>query len=310
VTRARRIFLLGGLPLFVVPFFVREAPPVPDGAWPRSAGLSERWLSVAGVRVRYVRSGAGPTLVLLHGFGSSIYTWKDVLDLLSRDHDVIALDFPGFGGSDRPADLHWRSYPRVVRALVDALGIERFSVAGNSMGGAVAVLVASAGGDRVDALVLIDSAGYNFAPAERPFALRLLGSPVGPVADLLPVRRLVTRAALRQVFFDASKVGPERVEAYAAPFFRPGALSSARSLLASIDGGGAADFDAAVAALRARTLIVWGREDAWVPLAHAERFAAAIPGARKVVLERCGHLPQEERPAETAAVIREFLGAH
>jgi pimeloyl-ACP methyl ester carboxylesterase len=87
---------------------------------------------------------------------------------------------------------------------------------------------------------------------------------------------------------------------------RPGTVTALRSLLTSRDAGQAA-FAEIIARVRAPTLILWGREDAWTPLRDADRFESAIPGSRKVVLEQCGHMPQEEKPKETTSLLREFL---
>ena len=283
-----------------------EAPPRPGGTWLAEAGLQPAYERVEATGVRYVRTGRGSPVVLLHGIASSIYTWRHLLPELAPDHDVIALDLPGFGGSVQPPDLAWHLYPRVVLGLLDRLGVERAMMVGHSLGGAVAVSVAEESPDRVAGLVLIDSAGFNLAAADRPFLLRLTASIPAPVLDALPRRRLV-RAGLRQVFHDDSKVTDEVVEEYLAPLSRPGALVSIRSLLASRNADAAERVRHAIEGIRAPTLIVWGRQDAWAPVEHAERFAAAIPGARVVVLEECGHVPQEERPEELIRLVRGFL---
>jgi pimeloyl-ACP methyl ester carboxylesterase len=281
-----------------------EAPPRPPGQWWNRAGVDPRYEDVAGLRVRYVRRGQGPALVLLHGLASSIYTWADVIPGVAADHDVVAVDLPGFGGSDIPADLSSSVYPATVLALMDRLGVSRATLVGNSLGGAVGVVLAARHPERVRRLVLIDSAGFNFAPARRPFILRLLGSGPGAAAlDALPVRRRVVAAALRQVFHDSAHVTPERVEEYLAPLARAGVTDALRTLLTQQASFG---LPAVVREVRVPTLIIWGRDDRWIPVADADRFAAAIPGARKVVLEECGHLPQEERPAEVVHLLEEF----
>ena len=116
---------------------VYDRPPVAPGTWLAAAGLEARHETVDGHRLRYVRAGSGPAVVLVHGFGSSLYTWKDVIPALAASHDVVALDLPGFGQSDQPADLSFEDFPRAVLGLMDRLGIERRpSLVGNSMGGA------------------------------------------------------------------------------------------------------------------------------------------------------------------------------
>jgi pimeloyl-ACP methyl ester carboxylesterase len=172
------------------------------------------------------------------------------------------------------------------------------------MGGAVSLLMAARERDRVDHVVILDSAGFNMAPRERPFLARLLANrTAGTLAESLPVKRLLTRLFLKRLIQDETRITEERVNEYEAPFLRPGALASARSLLLSrVDGGFAAD----LSSIQARTLVVWGRFDPWLPLSHADRFVAEIKGARKVVLET-GHMPQEEKPAEVARLIGDFL---
>ncbi|HEY6552768.1 MAG TPA: alpha/beta fold hydrolase, partial [Vicinamibacteria bacterium] len=104
----RRRWLLGGVAAILALLALgwsRERPFRPTGQWLTVAGLEPQFATIAGRRIRFVRKGAGPAVVLLHGFASSIYTWKDVLPLLAPDHDVVAVDLPGFGQSDCPPDL-------------------------------------------------------------------------------------------------------------------------------------------------------------------------------------------------------------
>jgi pimeloyl-ACP methyl ester carboxylesterase len=305
VTRRRALGLLALL--LAAAWLLRpEAPPAPSGAWLQALGLGARFQSVGGLRIRYVRKGAGPHLILIHGFASSIYTWKDVIADLSRDHDVVALDLPGFGASDQPRDLAFAALPRSVLGLMDALDIPKASLVGNSLGGATALAVALHQPGRVEALVLADAAGFNLAAADRPFFVRLAGSEVGRVLERLPVRRFLVQRALGQVFHDQGLVTPERVEEYLAPLARPDALAALRSLNASGDEL-AAFFVTHIADVAAPTLILWGSDDRWIPLQDGRRFEAAIRGSGLVVIPECGHMPQEEKPAAFLAAVRTFL---
>lgn len=282
-----------------------EPAPGPAGMWMTRADVAPAFVDVPGARVRYVRKGSGPPVLLLHGFASSLYTWKDVLPALAAGHDVVAIDLPGFGGSSIPRPLQGASYPGVVLAVMDRLGLDRAALVGNSLGGSVAVGVAGEHPERVDRLVLIDSAGFNFQAGDRPWMLRLLAAPgVGGMAERMPVRRRLVAAGLRQVFFRDELVTEERIDEYAAPMLRPGAARAAAELLAA---PGPPDFAARLARVRAPTLVVWGRDDTWIPVRDAARFTDAIPGSTAVVLEACGHVPQEEKPAEVAALLQRFL---
>jgi pimeloyl-ACP methyl ester carboxylesterase len=244
--------------------------------------------------------------VLVHGICSSVYSWADVIPALAATHDVIALDLPGFGGSEIPAPGYSAArYVTALRSFLDDMGLARVRLVGHSLGGAVASAFAAVEPDRIERLVLVDAAGFNLAPRDRPWLLRLGGAPgVAPILEALPLRRRTVELGLRQVFHDDTRVTPERVEEYAAPFFRPG---SSRFMAGVLRDAGALGLPEAIGRIRAPTLVVWGDDDAWVPLSDADRFVAAIPGSRKAVIPACGHIPQEERPEELVRLLREFL---
>lgn len=287
--------------------FVLWPRPLPvAGVWMDAAGVQARVASVAGLRIRYVRHGQGPPVVLLHGIASSIFTWRDVLPALARDHDVLAIDLPGFGGSDTPAEPSVDILRAAVVGLMERLSIQRASIVGNSLGGATAAVVAARHPERVERLVLIDAAGFRLTPESRPWLLRASAGTLGGLVARLPRPRLVLALGLRQVFHDDSLVTRERLDEYEAPFLRPGAVAGLRALL-NAPAPPATEFEAMLRGLRVPTLVIWGAEDRWIPVADADRFVAAIRGARKVVLPRCGHMPQEERSAEVLALLRELL---
>jgi pimeloyl-ACP methyl ester carboxylesterase len=306
--KARRFVLGLAVAAFAALLFWPDAPAGPTGQWLGRAGLEPRVAVIAGQRVRYVRTGRGSAVVLVHGLGSSLYTWKDVIGPLSRFHEVVALDLPGFGQSGLPSDLTADVFPRVVLGLMDQLGLAQASLVGHSMGGAVATVVAADSPARIRRLVLLDAAGFNLDPADRPWLLRLVGSDAGGVLARLPRKRLLVSLGMRQVFFDRSHVTAERIDEYLAPFERPGATEALRSLLGPRGLGAFTSFADVVRRVAAPTLVVWGREDGWIPLENADRFLAALPpSARKLVIERCGHMPQEEHPDAIAKWLEEFL---
>jgi pimeloyl-ACP methyl ester carboxylesterase len=284
-----------------------DRPPSPAGRWLLSLGLEERFATIGGVRVRYLRTGRGPAVLLIHGLASSIYTWKDEILPLARGHEVVALDLPGFGESDQPPDLTFDLFPRVVLGLLDQLGIPRASLVGNSLGGAVASVVAAQQPARVDRLVLIDAAGFNLRAADRPALVRLASHPLAEAfLSRLPLRRLLVTVGLRQVFHDRTKLTEEAVNEYLAAAWRPGTLASLRSLGASkrLDPE---ETEELLHRVDAPTLVVWGGEDVWIPPAHADRFVAAIRNAHKVVLPGVGHTPQEESPEDVVRLLLAFL---
>ena len=298
--RAVVLLLVLGAALFLLP---AETLP-PTGRWLARAGLQPKTVRVGRLDVRYVRRGQGPALVLIHGLASSMYTWSELIGPLSEDFDVIALDLPGFGASSQPPDLVFSDYDQAIAGLLSALGVSRAHFAGNSLGGAISLLMAAHHPDQVDRLVILDSAGFNLAQGDRPLLAKLLASrAAGNLSSHLPVKRLLARFFLKHLMVDDSRITEERIDEYVAPLMRPGALDSVRSLMLSRGGE---NFEGSLTSIHAPTLVLWGRFDPWLPESHADRFVAAIKGARKVTLET-GHLPQEEKPAEVARLIRDFL---
>jgi len=297
------VLLLGSLGLLAA---CRDDPPPPPGTWMESSGLEPLFETVHGHRLRFVRAGAGPPVVLVHGFASSLYTWKDVLPALVPSHEVIALDLPGFGGSARPVDLSFEELPAAVVGLMDRLGIDRAALVGNSMGGGVVAVLAGSRPERVSALVLVDAAGFDLEPEDQPGMVRLMMSPLGSVLDDLPGQRRAVEATLSQVFHDDGLVTEERVTEYLDGVSRPGTFAAMRSLGRSL-GNQTTVVQDALPGIEAKTLVVWGREDRWIPLKDADLFVAAIPNAEKVVFDSCGHMPQEEKPKELGPLLREFL---
>ena len=281
---------------------VRPDLPAAD-AVARFAGPRSRFVAVDGMQVRYRDEGNGPVVILLHGSNSSLDTWGGWIERLADAFRVVALDLPGHGltgpspsnryGPDDQAEF--------LEHFVSALGLRRFSLAGNSMGGEIAWHYALAHPERIERLVLVDAAGF---PHPTPMVFRLYGIPViGRLVTRVTPRFLVARS-LREVYADDSKVTDALVYRYYGLLLREGNRNATRIRFA------ARRPDRAIARLgeiSAPTLIEWGGKDVWIPVEHAHRFAEAIPGARLRIYPDLGHVPMEEDPDATAADARTFL---
>lgn len=293
------------LPLFVsgCGLFVTK---LPSGQVPQPAP-ENRFATIDGIRLHYEdHSGSGPTIVLLHGFGSSTFTWRDVVPVLRKNgHRVLALDMKGFGWSDKPqgADYSPRTLMEEVNEWMAAMGLEGVTFVGNSLGGAVGLMLAMEHPERMDRLVLIDSGGY---PIHKPLIIRIGALPgIRNVAGLFFSPWMI-RTNLRQVFFDPSRVTPQRVNAYFDRLRTQGALEAQMALSAAIGEQSAKGYIERIPQIRIPTLILWGEADRWIPLANGRRFHRELPDSRLVILPQCGHVPQEERPEITAHLISLF----
>jgi pimeloyl-ACP methyl ester carboxylesterase len=289
------------------------APDLPlDDLKVRWARPPSRFIEVNGQQV-HVRD-EGPhddpaPIVLLHGTSASLHTWQGWAEGLREQRRVIRVDLPGFGitGPNRQQDYSIERYVLFVRSVLDQLGVDRFVLAGNSLGGQIAWATAAALPGRVERLILVDSAGYPFSSfnGEVPIGFRIARTPVlREVAQFLLPRGLVERS-LRNLYGDPSKVTPQLVDLYSDMARRPGNREALGRRLEQQ----ARDPDPALLRnVKAPTLVLWGGKDRLLPPQLGQRFVRDIPGARLVVFDDLGHLPQEEDPQRTLAEVKRFLG--
>ncbi|RMH44351.1 MAG: alpha/beta fold hydrolase [Deltaproteobacteria bacterium] len=257
---------------------------------------------VDGVRVRYVDVGQGPAVVLIHGFGSSLDIWDGVIDALRADHRVLALDLKGFGWSSRPpGDYSPAAQARLVLALANARGIDRFSVVGHSWGASVALALALAAPDRVDRVALYSAWVYE---EQLPSLFLWARAPVLGEAlfSLVYRERIADRVAY--AYYDPESVPQARVDAVEELFRRPGTTAAA---LAAVRGQRYARLQRHYKDVRQPVLLIWGREDRVARLPFGERLAGDLPNARLVVVPRCGHIPMREAAAATTRALVAFL---
>ena len=269
---------------------------------------TSRFIDVDGVRIHYQEKGEGTPLILLHGFTSSTYSWKDVFDPLSRTYRVIAVDLKGFGFSGKPdGDYTRRGQALLVVGLLNHLRIEKAWIAGSSMGGEVALNVALANPNRVSGLILIDSGGVEVAGGV-PLAPGYVRTPVlGRVLSALALTsdRLV-REGLEKSFYDDAKVTPERVRYYYRPLQTRGGQLAALRARTQV---GQYPVEQDLGKINAKTLIIWGADDAVIPLSAGQKMNSLIKNSKLVVIEKCGHLPQEEMPERVLAEVVNFIGS-
>ena len=262
-----------------------------------------------GMRIHYRDEGPrdAPVLFLLHGSGGSLQDWDEWTALLTERYRVIRYDQPAHGlTGPRPDGIYnAASMADALDAVAAAAEVERFAVAGNSMGGWVAWRYALARPSRVSALILLDASGTPEAGnGEMRAAMAILGSPLGRAfAQRFTPRPLVGIAARSAVEVE-SVVSPAYIDRHYDLMRFPG---NRRAMLDLVLAGREPETASRLDEIEAPTLILWGREDGLVPLAAGEAFAAAIPDSRLVVYDETGHLPMNERPARSAADADAFL---
>ena len=271
------------------------------------------YVQVGDVRTRYRVAGEGdPPLVLIHGMSASLESWQCNMDALARRHRTIALDVVWFGKSDKPArEVSGDYLAGFMTGFMDAVGVRRAVLVGNSMGGMIAVKTALQYPDRVAGLVLVSSAGFG---PELTWWLRLRA--VLPIAKILRPSLPMYRYAVRGLVHDPRVVPDDMIEAFVEMANQPDASDAHRRVLRyGVDWRGLKpdalkEVRDAAQAIRVPTLIIWGKQDRVVPVAHAEIARQAIPDARLHLFDRCGHMPMVEKPDEFNVLVNEFVASH
>lgn len=257
-------------------------------------------VTVLGFRLHYIEAGRGAPVILLHGLGGDGSRWGPVIEPLARDFRVIALDQIGFGESDKPlANYHSGMLADYLAGFMRAVGIPTASLVGNSMGASVSQYMAVHYPAMVDRLVLVDGTGYRRRPGE--------GAPPDP--HLRQIQNGVTleetREFFRILFYDKSRVTDRLVEEQLIMRLR--AAYTITKMQEAGDKGLGGVTEEETRAIRAPTLIIWGKYDELASPAGADRLERDIPGSRKVLIDRAGHMPQIEQPEEFARIVRDFL---
>ena len=277
--------------------------------------LSKKWaqapsffVSVDGMQV-HVRD-EGPRddpspIVLLHGTSSSLHTWEGWVQGLKNKRRVIRMDLPAFGltGPNIESDYSTAAYVRFVGHFLDSMGIKNCVLGGNSLGGQIAWAVAVAMPERVGKLVLVDAGGYPLEPKSIPIGFQIARVPgVGRVFESILPRGIV-ESSVRNVYGDPAKVQPALVDLYYDMALRSG---NRKALVFRIQQGFGTD-SRQIYSLKIPTLIVWGGKDLLIPVESGKRFAQDIEGSKLVVFDDLGHVPHEEDPQSTLAVVKTFL---
>lgn len=271
----------------------------------KKAGLQEKRGQLDGHQFFYFEGGnlSAPTLVLLHGFTANKESWLRFAGHLTADYHIIALDLAGHGKSDAELvpSFSVAEQAKLVGRITEKLGLQKFAVVGNSMGGAIASLTAAMFPERVTHVVLISPAGVHTVPAEFDAVLAKGQNPL--IAKTPEQFSDVIEFVMAQPPFIPSAIK-----------FVQGEKAAARAALnekifADIQHNRKVGFHNEIAQVKAPTLIMWGALDRAIHVDNLKGYVALIPHAKSHVFENIGHLAMIEVPEESARLTREFLQA-
>jgi 2-hydroxymuconate-semialdehyde hydrolase/2-hydroxy-6-oxo-octa-2,4-dienoate hydrolase len=264
-----------------------------------------RTVDAGGIETSYLEAGSGKTVLMLHGSGpgvSALANWQHNIPTLAQRFHVLAPDIVGFGATERREDIVYslRNWTDHVWAFLDAHGIKKTAIVGNSLGGRIALQMATDRPDRITKMVLMGVPGAGMTFTEGLAALRAYEPPHDAMRELLrnyfAVNPAMITDELVKIRYEASIAGGA-YEAYRAMFFDPRHAGSELGITEN-----------EVRAIATPTLLVHGREDKVVPLQVSVTMLGLLPNADLHVFSACGHWTQIERADEFSAVVSDYLG--
>ncbi len=302
----------------VGPFLIPVTPLEGTVTEAELADPDSKFIEVNDVTIHYKEQGSGETTyILLHGFGASVFSWREVMDDFASLGRVIAYDRPAFGFTERPMPETWTTNPygmeaniELLRGLMDALDIRTAILVGNSAGGGVATAFALRYPERVEALILVDPGlGGGRGPQFPDWALPLMRTPqmrhIGP----LLVRDIAEEGdeTILRAWSNPLNVTAEIFDGYHKPLQ---AENWDRALYELNFAPPYPELRPMLPELRTTTFIIAGADDRLIRSWYFEAVAAEIPGASLVLIPQCGHVPHEECPDAFMQNVIEFLKAN
>src|SRR5580704_17638060 len=278
-----RSVLFAAVLIAVVPLSFSQNPGLPE----------EKVAAVYGQNIHYFEVGQGPTVILLHGLGGAKEFWLANIGALASKYHVYAIDQIGFGQSDKPLlDYRIATFTDFLYGFMQAEKIAKAAMVGNSFGGWIALDFAVQHPEMVDKLVLVDAAGLPWQ---------------GPLPDLNPSTIAGWRTLIELVFYNKKMESDEGVMQAFTQHMRN---YDGYTIQRTVANFAQPQFEhGKLASIHAATLVAWGRQDELIPLASGEKLRDGIAGAKLLVFEHCGHVPQIEKPAEFNQALLEFLGS-
>jgi len=262
------------------------------------------------VHVRDEGPRDAPVIVLLHGSNDDLHTWDPWAAQLSKGYRVIRFDQIGHGltGPEPHGDYSPKAFVDTVDQVTSKLGVQKFVLAGNSMGGANALHYALAHGDKLAALVLLDAGGGpQLSKTPGNIGFKIARMPVVNKLMLTITPRFLIEKSLHQSVYNQAVVTPATVDRFWELLRYPG---NRQATMTRFSGGWFTFDKAQLAALKMPVLIMWGAHDSLIAPATAAWFGQVIPGSQVIVYPNSGHLPQQEVAGRSAADLSGWLAAH
>jgi pimeloyl-ACP methyl ester carboxylesterase len=260
------------------------------------------YVDIGDISIHYLEAGEGDVLLLIHGIGQSLYTWRKTINELSRTFRVIALDMPGFGYSGRP-DIGYtiEENSQFIEGFMNALEIKTAHIAAFGSGALYALYFMYANPKRVRRSVIIAPGGIT---ASCPQPVRMLGGRMMSRMSAMMLNEKTIRSLLESCYFDRTLIKEEDVKENFLPINDNVSREAILRSVANLHMGTVMDV---LREIEHAVLIMWGVDDSWRPIEMANLFHAGLKNSALVEMRNCGHLPHEEKAERFNYTVAEFL---
>ncbi len=270
--------------------------------------ISRKFTQIDNQSISYLTAGEGPVILLIHGWPTSAYLWRNIIPSLTESHQVIAIDLPGFGKSDKHLDhsYSFRYYTSILSGLLDNLGIDKITLGVHDLGGPIGLLWAVQNKDRIERLLLFNTLVYpEFSFAVKLFALSTI---IPGIKQFLTSPTGIKRAMLFGVF-QKEKLTSEIIQHYQEPFQDKNARKVLLKSVQRLSKKAFKEIEEKLPLFSVPILTVYGEKDRILPDVKKtmERVQKELPQTEIISLPNCGHFLQEEASEEICKYLVEFL---
>ena len=301
-----RILAVIAIVLFIA-FFAMQKKSIPiDELKKKYTNASSKFLELDGMQVHYRIEGEGKPVVLIPGTGAVLQTWNGWTDsLVKNNFQVIRLDMPAFGltGPRKDNDYSIKMYVDFLDRFLQQIGIDKFALGGNSLGGQIAWNYAITHPEKVTKLILVDPGGF-YSKEKGNGAIIFKLAKIKWLASLMSKMdtKIIVDRTLKDVYFDDAKITNDTKQMYYEMSLREGNRESFSARVQQIDKEIAPD----ISTIKAPTLTLWGKQDILLDISLTQNYKK-IPKHKIIEYDNCGHSPQEEIPAISVKDVLDFL---
>lgn len=271
--------------------------------------IASSFVSVEGMEVHFRDEGEAADsipIVLIHGTGSSLHTFEAWANQLKQNYRVVTMDLPAYGLTGPFPDRNYSidHYVDFILHFLNARGIEKCILGGNSLGGQIAWNFTAKYPEMVDRLILIDAAGYPLEANSMPLAFKIAQTPIIKNIFIYITPRFVAKASVENVFADKSKVTEALADRYFELTLREG---NRQAFIDRLSTRGDTSNTEQIKHIKQRTLVLWGAQDQLIPVERAYQFHNDLPNDTLVIIKNAGHVPMEESPNQSLEAVISFL---